>query len=154
LFLFFRSVITENLYDIQIGKRMNWKNLISIILLSVYGAELLAPIIPFADYFLHKKYIEENLCINRDKPEMHCHGTCHLKKELNLLYKETQPEKNPEQEKGIISKITKEYTFYNIFYFQNNIPCNKIALQNFPPIFCIKSDGFIREIFRPPAIGL
>jgi hypothetical protein len=25
----------------------------------------------------------EQLCINKDKPEMHCHGKCHLSDEMN-----------------------------------------------------------------------
>lgn len=35
-----------------------------------------------ADYLLNKEYIAKVLCINRDKPEMHCNGKCHLAKQL------------------------------------------------------------------------
>jgi len=31
---------------------------------------------------VNKEYIVENLCENKDKPELKCQGTCHLKKEL------------------------------------------------------------------------
>lgn len=35
-----------------------------------------------AGYELNKDYISKVLCINRDKPEMHCNGQCYLKKKL------------------------------------------------------------------------
>jgi hypothetical protein len=37
---------------------------------------------PIIHYILHKKYYAEVLCKNKDKPQMHCNGKCHLKKEL------------------------------------------------------------------------
>ncbi|MEC5142279.1 hypothetical protein [Chitinophaga sp. 212800010-3] len=40
---------------------------------------------------VNQTYIAKELCVNRDKPQMHCNGHCHLKKELD---KDTQPEKN------------------------------------------------------------
>ena len=40
------------------------------------------PYMPYIEYELNKKYIAEVLCENKDKPEMHCNGHCHLKKQL------------------------------------------------------------------------
>ena len=31
---------------------------------------------------LNQKNIEQEFCVNKAKPEMQCHGKCHLKKEL------------------------------------------------------------------------
>ncbi len=31
-------------------------------------------------YYLDKSDFIERLCVNKDKPEMHCDGKCHLKK--------------------------------------------------------------------------
>ena len=31
---------------------------------------------------LDQKNIEKEFCLNKDKPELQCHGKCHLKKEL------------------------------------------------------------------------
>lgn len=33
-------------------------------------------------YQLNKEYIAEVLCINREKPELHCNGSCFLKEKL------------------------------------------------------------------------
>lgn len=36
-----------------------------------------------ADFYLNQDYIAKNLCVNRDKPMMHCNGKCYLAKKLN-----------------------------------------------------------------------
>jgi hypothetical protein len=33
-------------------------------------------------YQLNKEFIAKNLCENRNKPQMHCNGKCHLAKQL------------------------------------------------------------------------
>lgn len=33
-------------------------------------------------YQVRKEYIAKNLCVNKNKPKMHCNGKCHLKKQL------------------------------------------------------------------------
>lgn len=39
----------------------------------------------FAWYEANKQYIAEQLCENRDKPELHCNGQCVLMKKLRAL---------------------------------------------------------------------
>lgn len=34
------------------------------------------------DYVIRMDAIEEAYCVNKDKPELSCHGSCHLKSEL------------------------------------------------------------------------
>ena len=48
----------------------------------MYLIAWLRPVMPFIEYEINKKYIAEVLCENKDKPEMHCNGKCHLKKQL------------------------------------------------------------------------
>ena len=48
----------------------------------LYSSVLFIPLNPVIHYILHKKYYAEVLCVNKDKPKMHCNGKCHLKKEL------------------------------------------------------------------------
>lgn len=31
---------------------------------------------------LNQEYIEQEYCVNKNKPSLHCHGVCHLKKKL------------------------------------------------------------------------
>lgn len=41
------------------------------------------PILPVVNYAVDYTYISENLCENKDKPELSCHGKCFLVKELS-----------------------------------------------------------------------
>lgn len=43
---------------------------------------MLRPIAPFVEYAINYDYISKVLCINKDKPEMHCNGKCQLMKKL------------------------------------------------------------------------
>lgn len=43
---------------------------------------LVKPFWPVMDYMVNYDYIVNTLCENKDKPEMHCNGKCHLSKEL------------------------------------------------------------------------
>ncbi|MET3034987.1 hypothetical protein ABXT08_02680 [Chryseobacterium sp. NRRL B-14859] len=40
------------------------------------------PLIPVVEYAVNYDYIKEVLCINKNKPELHCNGKCYLSKEL------------------------------------------------------------------------
>jgi len=60
------------------------------------------PYFPYIDYFFHKEYIVQNLCENKDKPELKCHGKCHLEKEIKKTVKEEREDPilpSPENEK-------------------------------------------------------
>jgi hypothetical protein len=43
---------------------------------------VLKPVFPVVEYVFDYEYISEVLCINKDKPEMHCNGKCYLMKSL------------------------------------------------------------------------
>jgi hypothetical protein len=120
------------------------------VLLTVYGAEILAPALPFADYFLHKKYIEENLCINRDKPELHCHGTCHLKKELYRVF-ENKNEDPSKKDQSLPSVEIKIYTFFSAGPLYDESSGN--AIENKDNIHFYSnfySYLICHSLFRPP----
>lgn len=40
------------------------------------------PVLPVVEYVVLYDYIKNELCVNKDKPEMECNGKCHLMKEL------------------------------------------------------------------------
>ncbi|GAA3634276.1 hypothetical protein [Flavivirga jejuensis] len=48
----------------------------------LYTVAMLRPIQPYVEYLLNQDYIAEFLCINKDKPELQCHGKCYLVKEI------------------------------------------------------------------------
>ncbi len=129
---------------------MGLKQITVTMLLLVYGTEILAPLIPFADYFINKKYIEQNLCINRNNPNSHCHGTCHLKKELYLLY-QSENGKPQQDKKTVLPLKAKEYvrelvtgSFQKIQIHINRSSTKIFFLRP----YAIKD--YIKEIFHPP----
>ncbi|OON67269.1 hypothetical protein B0919_19280 [Hymenobacter sp. CRA2] len=48
-----------------------------LILLQSFSRELLV-----MDYALHKERITQLFCVNKDKPQLHCNGKCHLRRQL------------------------------------------------------------------------
>lgn len=57
-------------------------------------AVVFRPAFPFLDYLVNYHYITTELCENKNAPEMHCNGKCHLKKELAKAYKNETPSSN------------------------------------------------------------
>lgn len=45
---------------------------------------LFKPFVPVAVYVVNYDYISKVLCINRDRPKMHCNGKCFLKKQMAM----------------------------------------------------------------------
>ena len=52
-------------------------------------------------FYANQKEITEKYCVNKDKPQLHCNGKCHLKAQLNTTVKKDQPEKS----RHIVSSI-------------------------------------------------
>ena len=52
---------------------------------------LLKPILPFVVYVVNYEYISKVLCVNKDKPMLHCNGKCQLMKELAKASENEKP---------------------------------------------------------------
>lgn len=52
------------------------------------------PVVPVMAFYLNQEYISSVLCINKDRPELHCDGKCFLSEKLRAQADE-------EQEKGL-----------------------------------------------------
>ena len=55
---------------------------VGIFLLSLFMYSQVYNTSVWVNYELNIDEITEAFCINTDKPELNCHGTCHLKKQL------------------------------------------------------------------------
>lgn len=108
---------------------------------------MLKPVLPVFSYIINYNYIVKELCENKEKPQLHCNGKCHLKKELA---------KSSESEKPLSQKKLYESEHQLVFlqqldeYIQilSEIPDNKISskysnlyLALYPP-----------NVFRPPTV--
>jgi hypothetical protein len=63
------------------------KNLLLFLSLSI----LARPVLPVFEYVIDYGYISTQLCINKDKPELHCNGKCHLMKKLAAASENEKP---------------------------------------------------------------
>mgnify|MGYP006206130183 CR=1 FL=1 len=96
---------------------------------------------------LNQQNIEQEFCVNKAKPELQCHGKCHLKKELA---KSAADEQSPADKKQN-SKQEMEVLFYQetpIFYQKMPVVFTdknvNASYQNFYALTAIQST------FHPP----
>ncbi len=128
------------------------KQFVSYILIIIYSGVIVAPAIPVVDYIVNYKYISEELCVNKDKPEMHCNGKCHLKKEIKKVLGDDES-KSPNKKTTLPELKLKEYTIY----FSKNILVYYYIKFNYEiqaEIFiCAKtSSGFRLKLLKPPPV--
>ena len=55
------------------------------------------------DFYINQEFIAKNLCVNRDKPQMHCNGHCQLKR--RLTEEERKEQESPEHRADNRSEI-------------------------------------------------
>ncbi|WP_235985730.1 hypothetical protein [Mucilaginibacter segetis] len=99
----------------------------------------------YAGFELNKKYIAENLCVNRDKPWLHCNGKCYFMKKIkqaedNKNAQERQNQKNLFQE--AFCNVPVKIKFHTTLLAVIPIPNNRIKLP-------VQS----RSIFQPPRLS-
>jgi len=111
-------------------------------------AVIIQPALPMVDYVVNYKHISEDLCVNKDKPEMHCNGKCHLKKEIKKAMGEDE---NPAKKKYTLNNKLKEYADYYrrstiVKYFLKRtfqLTENTIIIKN-------PFKGYLSQLIKPP----
>lgn len=58
------------------------KNFVAIFLLLMFFCQSFNKVVVYAVFYANQHYIEQTLCVNRNKPWMHCNGHCQLNKKL------------------------------------------------------------------------
>ncbi len=126
---------------------MNYRRYISLFLLFMYILAWMIPYMPYIEYELNKKYIAEVLCENKDKPEMHCNGKCHLKKQIKKANSAPeQQQQEPQAPPPLKSDPVITVLFLSkqqSFYAQK---CSKIIV----PYLINYQFILITDIFHPP----
>ncbi len=77
------------------------------------------PIFPLLDFAINYDEIQE-LCINKNTPELECNGTCHLKNELA---------KTADQDNSIASKKSFQIHYEILFFEDNQHPTSSTKKQ-------------------------
>ncbi len=119
--------------------------LFSILLLLLYIGVLLLPNLPYIDYVLNKDYIINELCVNKNKPEVHCEGMCHLRKQIKKSTPLNTPYNSPDKKEIKKNQIVNQFeinTYINIHLTSNQT--FQILNEKLP------SSLFIDVPFPPP----
>lgn len=71
------------------------RQVVAIFLLFILMFPLAMKMGVIAYFKIEQKEITEKYCVNKDKPEMHCNGKCHLKEQLQKVEEEPLEQKSP-----------------------------------------------------------
>jgi hypothetical protein len=120
------------------------QKLLIILLLPLYLLTTVRTVVPFIGYAMNYHYIAEQLCENRDKPELHCNGKCHVAKEV-------QAQSDKEKQEGTKERTQSVDWSCLLLTTQDEplLPSREISYSaiEFPPIFSPATSPF-----HPPRI--
>lgn len=121
------------------------KQVITVFLLLIWFSQLSGRYFVMLDFYLNQDFIAQTLCINRDKPQMHCNGHCQLSKKLNEESKKNQ--ESPERRTDNRSEI-----FYAALFQKDLLtPLFTIVAKNYLHPDCIGSPiDQATAVFHPP----
>ena len=127
------------------GRKKQWISLglLGLMLVKVWVIPLL-----YLDFEIRRDYIVKNLCINRNRPQMHCDGKCYLAKKIAAL----EEQEKRQAERDYMSQILDHVLDYQD---QVTVP-PQISYQVHSPLsFNYVSPPSTRipvdDIFHPPA---
>lgn len=107
------------------------KTKLGIFLLLIFSLSELRPALPFVDYLINYDYIIEVLCIQKDKEENTCSGTCYLSQQIQ----ETSDEE-PSSDKPLptvewerTNMFLNDIDLYNLGAIQPISDLNRIGLN-------------------------
>ncbi|WP_317164542.1 hypothetical protein [Chryseobacterium sp. POL2] len=110
---------------------------------------VLRPVMPIVNYMVNYDFIVQNLCENREKPEMMCNGKCYLSKELA---KTTDNIPKQDNSKINITLLVDSFVVRDIFSFsQLNIGINETPKQN-SYLALFYNFSISSSIFHPPLV--
>ena len=101
----------------------------------------------YAGFQLNQDYIAKNLCVNRNRPEMHCNGRCYLMSKLKQV---TEKEKK-QAARDNLNRM-------EISFLQRpqkiafNPPVTASVVTSFPPYHYTYYSRYISTVFRPPKL--
>jgi len=115
---------------------------VAILLLCCSLAVNLSGLLVFAGFEMNKSYIAKELCVNKNRPEMHCNGRCYL---MNKL-KQAQ-EKEHQQEQQFQKIQLQEALVYTPFTFKRYASPSRPL--HFPYATGIPVSS-VNAVFHPP----
>lgn len=96
-----------------------------------------------ADFAINQKFIIKNYCVNKNKPEMKCYGSCHLKKQLKR-------QDNSENFPSGDSKIKFETEFFSQNIDDLTLTFSQKSNKLTEYFYFKKIKGFSFSVYHPP----
>jgi len=122
------------------------KPIAAIILMLLFSAQTFSKWMWVLDYQLNKDYIAKTLCINKEKPKLHCNGKCQLAKKLAAEESSNKPSGND---------APKQF-FYSFFFKQDlqTLSVSSSAVRQYWSAFYLLKPytSPSATIFHPPAV--
>lgn len=119
------------------------KKITSVVLLMAFLLQVVGKMVIYVNYQINKKNITKTYCINKSKPQLHCDGKCHLKKQLKEQEKKENAPSNDVKEKyetQLFSENQSSFIFANHFI--------RIEYNCFYQIRI--STPYLLAVFQPP----
>jgi hypothetical protein len=122
--------------------------LLAILLLVALIGSNFSRVFVYAGFEANKSYIAKVMCVNKDKPWMHCNGRCYLMKKLKEA---TEKEKKQEEKENLNRVVISffEEPFRMVFTEPKILQLNR---PTFPAYKYRYGNSFIDTIFRPPKL--
>ncbi|RNA60736.1 hypothetical protein D1631_01700 [Chryseobacterium nematophagum] len=108
------------------------------------------PLIPMVEYGVNYKYIKEVLCVNKERPELHCNGKCYLKKELAKI-NEVDSSFPIHKIKTTGQKVLDSYIPSEIVGVENEDKMLFLTIHDVYNVYY--SYIFLKYIFKPPVLN-
>jgi hypothetical protein len=121
------------------------KKFLSVILILLLGIQAFYSLSIYSVFLANRDYVAKVLCINRDRPELDCEGSCFLSKQLNEA---------EEKRQGDTLQGSVEMPVFLVSGFSLPEPesfstvATKHPLTDAPPYLFV----FSSEAFRPPCL--
>jgi hypothetical protein len=102
----------------------------------------------YADFYLNREYIAENLCENKEEPELQCNGKCHLMKTLKQ-----EEEKQPEDQQNTPKKVVDYQLFADKVFYASDLQSDILLEPSSESHFLYQNNYShlsLSSLFRPP----
>lgn len=128
------------------------KRVISAFLLFMILLPGIAKLVYIAYWNIEQDWIEKTYCENIDKPEMECHGKCHLAKALEIIEKNSQD--NSEKSLPFWDKLAEIFIYtedlISTFSFFNHLTENSLLASDNFYFYDNYHHTRLNHIFHPP----
>lgn len=121
------------------------KQTVAVLLLICSVSLNLSGLFVLAGFEMNESYIAKELCVNKDKPQMHCNGQCYLMKKLKQAQDKEQKQERQSQKVQLQEAIVSTpFTFKQYSLISVNL---RIPLTTGMPVAQVNS------IFHPPQVN-